>query len=141
MHANGDRVAALIEWYRSLTPDTVAQVGEYYAEGASFRDPFNDVTGVAAIRRIFEHMFRQVEQPAFEITDWSARADTAMLVWHFSSGPAERRVGIDGATHLRFDAQGLICMHRDYWDPVAELLMQRPLLGALPRWLYRRLAA
>jgi hypothetical protein len=32
-------------------------------------------------------------------------------------------------------------LHRDYWDAAGELYAQLPLLGALMRWLQRRLRA
>jgi len=55
----------LLAWYASLTPDTVGRAGEFYAADAQFRDPFNDVCGVAAIVAIFRHMFVHTEQPRF----------------------------------------------------------------------------
>jgi hypothetical protein len=58
----------LLEWYAALTPQTLAQAARYYAADARFRDPFNDVQGVAAITAIFEHMFATTEHPRFVIT-------------------------------------------------------------------------
>lgn len=140
MDVSEPRLVALIDWYQTLAPETLGEVGMHYAENAHFRDPFNDVSGIVAIRRIFEEMFRRLEQPRFEITDCTTGAHSAMLTWRFSFGLALRETSVAGATHLRFDASGLICEHRDYWDPVAELLLPRPLLGFPFRWLYRRLA-
>jgi hypothetical protein len=37
-------------------------------------DPFNEVTGVAPIGRVFAHMFDQVDAPRFRILErWEAR--------------------------------------------------------------------
>ena len=41
----------------------------FYAVDATFRDPFNHVRGVKAIRRIFEHMFLTVDEPQFRVHD------------------------------------------------------------------------
>jgi hypothetical protein len=38
------------------------------------------------------------------------------------------------------DAQGLIVLHRDYWDAAEELYEKLPVVGALMRWLRRRAA-
>jgi hypothetical protein len=43
-----------------------------------------------------------------------------------------------GATHLVFDADGKVAVHRDYWDAAEELYEKLPLLGGLMRWLKRR---
>jgi hypothetical protein len=43
-----------------------------------------------------------------------------------------------GASHLVFDAQGLVTRHRDYWDAAEELYEKLPLVGGLMRWLKRR---
>ena len=46
---------------------------------------------------------------------------------------------IHGATLLRFDADGRISEHRDYWDAAGELYAKLPLIGPLMRWLKHRL--
>lgn len=127
----------LVAWYESLTVDTVGRVGEFYTVDAHFRDPFNDVRGRAAIEQVFAHMFVQVREPRFAVKEIAQGEASAVLLWTFSFAGGSA----DGASHLHFDAEGMICVHRDYWDPVAELLMPRPILGALPRWLYHRLSA
>ena len=48
---------------------------------------------------------------------------------------------VRGASHLVLDPQGLIVLHRDYWDAAEELYMKLPLLGMLMRGLRRMLAA
>ena len=45
-----------------------------------------------------------------------------------------------GASHLVLDPQGLIVLHRDYWDAAEELYEKLPVVGALMRWLRRRAA-
>lgn len=57
----------LLDWYTSLTPDTVQRAGEHYAADAHFRDPFNDVRGIAAIEAVFDHMFETTGNPRFII--------------------------------------------------------------------------
>jgi len=134
-------LARIVEYFESLTPESVARLGELYSENAYFKDPFNEVNGRDGIRRVFDHMFRQVEAPRFRVTDRVADAAGAMLVWEFSFRSRGRETLVRGATHLRFDGRGKIVYHRDYWDAAEELYAKLPLLGALMRWLRRRLAA
>jgi len=134
-------VARIVEYFESLTPDAVARLSEHYAANAWFKDPFNEVTGLEAIRRVFAHMYRQVEEPRFRVTDRVIDDNGALLVWDFSFRLGRRAIVVRGATHLRFNGRGKVAYHRDYWDTAEELYSKLPLLGTLTRLLRRRLAA
>jgi len=128
-------------FYENLAPGDLARLDEVYAPDACFRDPFNEVRGVPAIRRIFAHMFEQLDDCRFTIKESIADADGAMLTWDMTFRmrrwqPAQLR-RIHGATHLRFDAAGRIAYHRDYWDAAEELYEKLPVVGGLMRWLRR----
>lgn len=133
-------LAPLIRYYETLTLENVARLGEHYAADAEFKDPFNEVRGIDAIARIFRHMFVQVADPRFVVTGRFAGEDGAMLLWEFhfrTRGPLARSLCARGATHLRFDAQGKVILHRDYWDAAEELYAKLPVLGVLMRGLQR----
>jgi steroid Delta-isomerase len=131
----------LLRWFETLTPQTVQQAQQLYAPDARFKDPFNDVQGPTAIAAIFTHMFEQVQQPRFVIEEVLSDGTQALLTWTMlyrrGDGAVEHR--IRGSTHLRLDAQGRVCWHRDYWDAAEELYETLPVIGALMRWLRRRL--
>ena len=136
----------LANYFETMSAASVALMGDYYADDAAFKDPFNDVRGLPAIRRIFSHMYTQVSAPRFVVTGRMAGAEgAAMLVWefHFRArfGLREEAHLIRGASHLRFDAAGRVDYHRDYWDAAEELYGKLPLLGSLTRALARKLAA
>jgi len=136
------RVAAVQDFFATLTRESVDGVRKVYAADATFKDPFNDVRGVERIEKIFAHMFDQVDAPRFVIVDTLADGDQAFLTWlfHFRRHGSRAEMTIRGATHLRFDAAGRIAMHRDYWDAAEELYEKLPLLGSLMRFLRRRAA-
>ena len=135
------RLDDLVDFFETLTPQSLDRFPEFYAVDAWFKDPFNEVRGVDAIRHIFEHMFRQVENPRFVVTDRLAEADRAMLVWEFHFARAGRAQIIRGTSHLHFDAVGRVVRHRDYWDAAEELYMTLPVIGWLMRRLRRALSA
>lgn len=141
--AAGSPAAKVIAFYEALTPETLARLDAAYANDARFIDPFNDVAGIAAIRRVFEHMFETLDAPRFQVVLSVSEGEHCFLLWNFRF----RRKGgsaislIHGSTHVRFGQDGRIAWHRDYWDPARELYESVPLLGALMRWLRRRLSA
>ncbi|MBK6336602.1 MAG: nuclear transport factor 2 family protein [Betaproteobacteria bacterium] len=119
-------------------------MAEFYAADACFRDPFNEVRGVAPIQRIFRHMFDDLADCRFTILDTIVDERGAVLVWDFTFRIRRYRPRIErrihGASHLRFDAAGRVTYHRDYWDAAEELYAQLPLIGPVLRFLKRRLA-
>lgn len=136
------RVQRVIEYFERLEPRHLDTLDQVYGQGARFIDPFNDVVGVDAVRRVLAHMFRTLEQPRFRILAAGADGDEALLLWAFTfqrQGRA-RLLRIEGTSHLVFAADGRIVLHRDHWDPqpVYELV---PVLRTLLRWLRRKLSA
>ena len=129
------RLDDLVGFFETLTPQSLERFPEFYAADAWFKDPFNEVRGVEAIRHIFEHMFQQVGNPRFVVTDRLAETDRAMLVWEFRFSRHGTPQIIRGASHIHFDAGGRVISHRDYWDAAEELYMTLPVIG----WLMRRL--
>ena len=137
-----EHVARVIAFFETLTPQTLAQLEQVYAADARFKDPFNDVRGLPAIHGILAHMFVALRQPRFVITRHLAQGADCFLTWDFyffmdriSSG-AEQKIA--GATHLVFNAEGRIELHRDYWDAAEELYEKLTVVGSLMRWLKRR---
>jgi len=135
-------VARVVTFFETLTPDSVAGIGQIYDGQARFKDPFNDVTGVPAIKRIFDPMFASLHEPRFVVTQQVVQGDQCFLTWEFhfrfrTYRPAQHQI-ILGASHLVFASTGLVTLHRDYWDAAEELYEKLPLLGSAMRWLKRR---
>jgi ketosteroid isomerase-like protein len=133
-------VAKAKSLFENLSRDKVSALRELYAADAWFKDPFNEVTGIDPICKIFDHMFDQVENPRFVVKDAVAQGADAFLTWDFMFSSA--RMGgqqlIRGASHLKFGADGKIAYHRDYWDVAEELYEKIPVLGGLMRFIKRR---
>jgi hypothetical protein len=86
-------------------------------------------------------MFEQVDEPRFVVTTSVMQGSDAFLAWDFifRMKRFSREVQtIRGASHIVFDAQGLVAVHRDYWDAAEELYEKLPVIGGLMRWLKRQ---
>jgi steroid Delta-isomerase len=138
---NAERIDALVHYFETLDPDAIDALPQYYAAHCRFVDPFNDVCGVERVAAIFRHMFEQLDAPRFVVQDRLAEDRRVLLTWDFEFRFRRWRPGegqrIHGASLLTFDAEGLVIMHRDYWD-AAELYARLPLVGALMRLLKRQ---
>jgi len=136
------RTAEVATYFETLTPARVADLGQFYAPQARFKDPFNEVQGVHEVKRIFEHMYVALEAPHFVITGSMVDGAQAFLTWDFKFTfrrfDTQNLQTIRGGTHLHYDLNGLITVHRDYWDAAEELYEKLPVLGGVMRWLKAR---
>lgn len=142
---NNAKVDALVSFYENLSEQSLACFAQHYAEHAYFKDPFNEGHGLELIERVFSHMFTQVAEPRFKVLERVVDERGAVLVWEFlfrirRSGPSDTQV-IRGVSHLKFDAEGLVVWHRDYWDAAEELYAKWPVIGVLLRWLQRKMGS
>ncbi|NJN00280.1 MAG: nuclear transport factor 2 family protein [Aquincola sp.] len=140
-HADA-RVAAVVTFFEGLTRADLDRLGELYSADARFKDPFNDVQGTTAIRRVFEHMYAALRAPRFVVRDIVAEGNQCFLTWDFlfafqRFSPRLTQT-VRGGSHIVFDSAGRIALHRDYWDAAEELYEKLPAVGALMRWLKRR---
>lgn len=139
-----ERAARVKGYFETLTPESVERMGEVYAPDAYFRDPFNEVTGLAAVQKIFRHMYEPLVDPRFVILETIEEGDRLVITWDMLyrirkfKPEVERK--IHGLSLLRFDAQGRVAYHRDYWDAAGELYAQLPLVGPLMRFLAKKMA-
>lgn len=137
-----EAVTRVVAFFETLAPADVAALGRLYAADARFKDPFNEVQGVPAIKRIFGHMFEALDQPRFVVTGRVVQGPQCFLTWEFLFAFRNFDKGVTqtvrGASHLVFDDQGLVTLHRDYWDAAEELYEKLPVVGGLMRWLKRR---
>ncbi len=136
-----DRVVRVFE---TLTPASVGELRTIYASDAHFADPFHSVQGIAAIERVFADMFTTLQRPRFVVTGSVLQDAQCVLLWDFHFRFRGFRTQLDqtvpGSSHLRFDTQGRITHHQDYWDAAHGLYQKMPVIGALMRWLRRRVA-
>ena len=137
-----DPVARLVDFFEHLSAERVGQLGTIYSPHVWFKDPFNDVRGVAAIARIFSHMYTALDRPRFVVTGTVTQGNQCFLTWdfefYFRRFDTTRLQTVRGASHLQLTDAGLIAQHRDYWDAAEELYEKLPVVGSLMRWLKKR---
>ncbi len=136
---------AVVDFFEHLQPSDVAHLDALYTEDALFKDPFNEVQGIAAIARIFTHMFDNLDAPRFVITQQVQQGAQCFVTWDFifslRSVNAKQPLIVRGASHLVLRDEGgkwRVAVHRDYWDAAEELYEKLPVVGSLMRWLKRR---
>ena len=79
------RVQRVVDLFEHLAPADVARLGDFYAADARFKDPFNEVQGVAAVQAVFESgiamMLAAVERGAMEAATTPAATPARRPAW------------------------------------------------------------
>ena len=129
-------------FFEGLAPRDLDELSRVYSEDARFQDPFNEVEGVDAIRRIFLDMFEQAPDARFRVHEVVGEPPLLYVRWGFIFTPGRAREpwAVEGVSRLVLGRDGRIVEHIDYWDPAAGIYEHLPLLGTVLRWLRRRLS-
>lgn len=129
---------AWAEAFERLTPETLDDLLALAHPEIRFADPFHDIVGREALRDLFEAMFASLKQPRFTVLDRAGDRRRQFLMWRFEAKhPRLGRIAFEGTSRVRFDADGRVREHLDYWD-AAAVYEQVPVLGWLLRGLRRR---
>jgi len=134
-------VTRYIAFFEDMTPASLAQLDDVFTDSARFIDPFNDVRGIAKIKRVFEHMYATVETPRFSVTEYVYTDPVCYLRWTFTFSTRGRPQKIDGVSRVQFDVDGKAAEHVDFWDPSRQLYERIPVLGKILKRVRRRLGA
>jgi len=125
------------EYYKVFAEDVIRRdTKKLYARDAYFRDGYKEVKGVDAIETYFIATTKAVVSCTFDITDVSVHEGNYYFRWVMKltikrdkDNPMEQI----GMSHIRFDPEGKVIFHADYWD--TSIVFERvPVLGAIIRW-------
>jgi len=123
-----------------LDRSNLGQLRAVLSEDVFFSDPFNQVNGTDAYLALLSEMFERLGSVSFTVHDSQQQDAVAYLYWTFSGHSSVTGwLNFQGSSRLTFDVSGKINRHQDFWDS-ADLYEKVPVLGALFRWLRRRVA-
>ena len=108
-----------------------------YAPDAYFRDPFKEVMGINEIEEYFLKSAETVHECTFEIVDIAVHEGEYYFRWTMNLVTKRYRnkpIQAPGMSHVRYDENGMVVFHQDYWDAgvVYEKIF---VLGSVIRWI------
>lgn len=134
------RFLSLFEYFDAETVG--AAVGTTYSPDAYFNDGFVEVEGSAAISSYLAETAEAASGLEVDVEDQVLANGEVYLRWVMrftTSGRRSRTIIAPGVTHLRFNDDGLIVYHRDYWDATGALAELVPFVGSVMRSVRTRL--
>ena len=131
-----DRYIAL---WQGLATANFDQLGELVTEDFRFTDPFHDLTGIPAFRRMLERTLERLDAVHFDVQDQADGQTAWYLRWRFSAAYRGKSFESVGMSEIHLAPDGRIRQHIDHWDASRQFYEGVPVLGGLIR-LARRLA-
>ncbi|TAD91499.1 MAG: nuclear transport factor 2 family protein [Alphaproteobacteria bacterium] len=133
-------LSAYVDYWQTLTPQSVPQLRTLVTPDFHFRDPFHDIIGLPAAEAMLQRMFQRLDAVRSEMLDCAHGQHAVYLRWRFTATHRGKPLVLDGMTELLRTEQGLIRAHLDHWDASRQVYEGVPVLGAAIR-LCRRFAS
>lgn len=138
--ADIDRFLGLFSDFDGASIEAAARAA--YADDAYFNDGFAEIEGGEAIAAYLARTAEATAEIEVDIEDRFVANGEVYLRWVMrftTAGSRSRTLIAPGITHLRFDADGRIVYHRDYWDASGALAEFVPLVGSILRSVRARI--
>lgn len=143
--AEAQAIARFASFFSSFAADRVKTLlPDVYAQDVYFNDTLKVVRGLDSLGHYLRESAEALEDCRVEIHETTRTAHDEHLVrWSMMIRFKKLRRGVDtwtiGLSHLRFDAQGRVVYHQDYWNAADGLFQHIPLLGSAIAAVKRRL--
>ena len=118
-----------INLFNKLSSKNINEFDDLISKDIVFIDPFNNIKGVNAFKKIFYHMFENVKDPKFLILDYSINKQRVFLKWKMTFFAFKSLQIIEGMSELLLNDDGKISTHTDYWDSLNGIFIKIPLIG------------
>lgn len=124
-------------------PNLAERVNAAYAENLYFNDTLHTTNDRAGLSEYLQKTAERVESVQVEVDRVIVDGPDVWLKWRMSTRARAlgRTMQADtiGMTHLRFDDDGMVVLHQDYWDSTEGVFSHLPFIGGLVRWTRNRL--
>lgn len=137
-------IEAVKAYLSNLSPENVtANTKNVYAEDAYFNDTLKTLRGVTAIEEYLLHTAKTVTSISVEFDDVAKSGSDYYFRWRMdfqapklSKGEIIRTIGM---TQIRFNEEGKVVLHQDYWDSSAGLFEHLPVSNQMINTVRKRL--
>ena len=128
------------QYFAGMTAASVRdQTASVYAPEAYLNDTLVGIEGSGRIEAYFAHTIERAQLLKVEFlerapvgTDWYVRWRMTVVADGLNGG---QPVVTYGVTQFRFDSEGRVLIHKDFWDAGSGLYEQLPGLGRVIRWV------
>ncbi|MCK5874759.1 MAG: nuclear transport factor 2 family protein [Alcanivoracaceae bacterium] len=124
-------------------PDLAERISAVYAEDLYFNDTLHTFSNRAGLSKYLQDTAERVDSVQVHVDRVIVDGADVWLKWRMETRARAlgRTMQADtiGMTHLRFDNNGQVVLHQDYWDSTEGVFSHIPFIGGLVRWTRNRL--
>lgn len=129
--------------FNELRADNVDILDNFYAPNALFIDPIGRHKGIDEVKGYYKGIYEGVTDIKFEFSDIISNGSNHVGVWkmilrtpNLNSG---KPVILHGNSVIKFNENGLVSYHRDYFDMGEFIYEHIPVLGSVTKYIKKRL--
>ena len=142
--AEQEAIARVKDFLSTLSPESVkTKTSLVYAEDAYFNDTLKTLHGAEAIEEYLLKTAETVNSIEVVFEDVARSGPDFYFRWRMDFEAPKLRGGDTlrsiGMTQIRFDADGKVAMHQDYWDSMAGLFEHLPVTNQMAGFVRKRL--
>lgn len=130
------------DFYKVFSGDVIRKtIKDVYAENAYFRDGFREVQGVENLEKYFLSSTETFHECTFDIQDVASHEGNYYYRWVMNlilKRNKDEKLQAVGMSHVRYDKNGKIIFHQDYWD-TGVIFEKIPVLGPIITWIRNRI--
>ena len=135
---DAERLRSLFTKPYGVAAPTEDQWRELYDEAVHFQDPTQERDGIKAYIEAQDGLMRRCDDVYLTASSIAVDGNIAFIEWEMGLKIKGIEFIYPGTSRLRFNAEGKVCDHRDYFDFVGPTFGPVPVLGGFVRWLYKR---
>ena len=134
------RIQPLIKLYNQIKLISLTdQLNETYAENIFFNDTLVTLHKRRELLKYLEHTQKQLDSMSFEMLDVKENNNDVFVRWtmhtRFTVMGQSCNIQSIGMSHLRFNNEGKIILHQDYWDSMQGFYQHIPIIGGVLQWI------
>jgi ketosteroid isomerase-like protein len=136
-----EAIARFNAFYAVFSADSIIKgVKNLYAEDAYFRDVYKTVRGRDSIEAYFLKSAETIHECTFDIQDIAVHEGNYYFRWIMNLTTKrwkDEPITAVGMSHVRFDKEGMVIFHQDYWD--SSIIYEKiPIMGSVIRWIKKQ---
>ena len=137
-------IAGVTNLFVNYTAEGLAKnIPAVYAADTYFRDAFKQFDHADQIKAYMLHGLDPIRSCTFEFEKVLSDAGDYFFFWTMVVSFTSEDEGVVhrsmGASRMRFNEQGKVVFHQDYWDPTDLVWSRVPVAAPLLRWVKNRL--
>lgn len=119
--------------FDNLRADNIKILDDFYAKDTTFIDPLGTHKGINSVKDYYRNLYKNVKSIKFTYRDLISSDNSHSLYWTMTlSADGLNRgapISLEGNSHIRFNQDGFVAYHRDYFDMGEFIYEYVPVMG------------